>query len=156
MQQLQPWEQGSGPRSRHTQNNNFELFFKQRNPSRWERQAAQRHIDPDSWNQRLKVTTLTDLTTNQLEECPRADQTLFLEHYKTHQSLQVGTHSFDGSGPLCLARRRSYSFLLHSKLLSPRFNSVLGYRGQIQLHNLSRDQEIVQNTKRSSVFHCLW
>ena len=47
--------------------------------------------------------------------------------------------AFAHCGPLCLAKQYSYSFLLHSKLLSLRFNLVLGYREQIQLHNLSRD-----------------
>ena len=41
------------------------------------------------------------LTTNQSEECPRADHALLLEHCKTpHYPLQGGVQSFEGISPL--------------------------------------------------------
>jgi len=49
------------------------------------------------------MLTPDDLTTNQSEECPRADHTLLLEHCQTpHCLLQSRTqdHSFEGISPL--------------------------------------------------------
>ena len=44
--------------------------------------------------------TPTSLTINPSEECPQADHALF--YYKTcHYLLQVGTHDFEGTNPLC-------------------------------------------------------
>ena len=41
------------------------------------------------------------LTTNQSEECPRADHALLLEHYKIpHYPFQAGTHNLEGISPL--------------------------------------------------------
>ena len=46
------------------------------------------------------MLTPTSLTINPSEECPRADHALF--YYKTcHYLLQVGTHDFEGTNPLC-------------------------------------------------------
>ena len=60
-------------------------------------------------------------------------------NYKTsHYSLQVGTHDFEGISLLWLPLpgKAIKLFFFNFTQKSQRFNSVLGYRGQIQLHYL--------------------
>ena len=68
------------------------------------------------------MLTPDDLTTNQSEECPRADHALLLEHCQTPTASSRAGHritvlrALAHWGPLCLAKQYSYSFLLHPKL----------------------------------------
>ena len=82
--------------------------------------AAHKHTDPRLvGTKKLVMLTPSYLTTNQSEEFPWADHTLFLEHYKTlHYLFQDGSHSLECI-PLPwspLSGKVSYYFLLHRKL----------------------------------------
>ena len=54
--------------------------------TRWKKltvSCSQAHIPQTSSNQKVLMLTSSDLTTNQLEDCPHVDHTLLLECYKT-------------------------------------------------------------------------
>ena len=55
------------------------------------------------------------------------------------------THNFEGISPLwppLLGKEMKLFFFISPKTLSPRFNSVLGYRGQLQLQYHSGDIKV--------------
>ena len=138
---MQPWGRVLVPPARDTHNNIFELFCRYcKPPTRWEKYAAHKRLDPRPGGTRWSMMpTSTYLTTSHVEECPRADPPSLNHYYKTpHYPLQVGTHSLEGISPLWpplpgKAIKLFYSTSL--KTLSPRFNSVLGSRDQIRLQN---------------------
>ena len=77
-------------------------------------------------------------------------------YYKTpHYPLQVETHSFEGISPLwppLPGRAIKLFFSTSPKTLSPKINSVLGYRGRIQLQQEERfedDLSFVQGCRTS-------
>ena len=108
-------------------------------PSRWERLTVRcplRYRSQIGWN-RLVMLTPT-WPHHQPSEVPKLTMPSSLNHYceTPHYPLHVGTHSFKGMSPLWAplpgkAIKLSFYFTPN---LSSRFNSVLEYRGQIQLH----------------------
>ena len=70
------------------------------------------HIPQTSWNQKVMMLTSSDLTTNQLEDCPHVDHTLLLECYDSLLPLpgRVGhtiLRAVSCCGLFCLAKQES-------------------------------------------------
>ena len=95
------------------------------------------------------------LTTSQSEESPRADHALLFEHCKTPHYHFQGQDSFQGISPLwppLPGKAIKLFFSTSPKLLSPRSNSLSGYRGQLQLHR----QGLILWKKDQETGQCTW
>ena len=136
--------QGSGSPSMDIHNNILEVFCRYRNllyvweVNDWWCYAVHKHAEPTPggcWM--LMMLTSTFLTTNRSEECPQLVTPFLSHYYKTsHYTLQVGTHSFESISllwPSLPGKEIKLFFSTLAKTLSPRFNSVLEYRGWIWL-----------------------
>ena len=83
--------------------------------TRWKKLTvccSQAHIPQTSWNQKVMMLTSSDLTTNQLEDCPHVDHTLLLECYDSLLPLpgRVGhtiLRAVSCCGLFCLAKQES-------------------------------------------------
>ena len=109
--------QGCFSPSKDTCSSILSYFAELKSPSRWEKlwHVAHKHVDPspvkpEGWWCWL---LLMSLSIHQKNECPLADSALL--YYKTcHYLLQVGTHDFEGTNPMCpplpgKAMKRSFS-----------------------------------------------
>ena len=111
-------------------------------PTRWGKLivSGHRYIDPRAvGTRRLILLIPTCLTTDQSEDWSPADslQTITIKLLTTHSRVRhTVLKALACCGPPLPGKAiKSYFFLLHPKL-SPRLNSVLGYRGQIWLQYL--------------------
>ena len=133
-----------GSPSRDTHNNILELFCRYWNPH----QVGEVNcllststetpdgLEPEGWWCWLPPTSPP---TNQ-KNVHQLIKPSLNHYYKTsHYPLEVRTHSFEGISPLwppLPGQAVKLFFSTSPKTLSPRINSVLGYRGQIWLHFL--------------------
>ena len=130
--------QGAGSPSRDTHSSIFELFCRY-----WTYMyAAHKDIDPRLvGTRRMKMLTHTYLITSQSEECSWVDHAHLSEPLllpPLGQDMQFWGHS-----PLCPplpAKAIKLSFSTSPKTLSPKFNLVAVYRGQISATIPVQDQ----------------
>ena len=126
--------QGPGSPARDTHSSIFELFCRC-----WTYMyAAHKHIDPRLvGTRRLKMLTHTYLITNQSEECSWVDHALLLDPLLRPLGQDI---QFWGHSPLCPplpGKAIKLFFSTSPKTLSPKFNLVPVYRGQIFCYNSS-------------------
>ena len=103
--------------------------------------AVHKHVDAQrlAGTRRLMILLISPPThqKNTLKNVHKLITLSWNLNYKTYHPLQAGTHSSEGMSPLwppLPGKAVKLFFSTSPKLLSLRFNSVSGYRGQLQLH----------------------